>query len=261
MCYDVAKLLSRIKKTAGRKGYTPSEIEESVTDIKRQWQGISMIHLSAFTHPLLPLVAHIQNQPGCRWMRWGLVPPYVHEQEKANNLRKMTVNCQAESVFEKPSFRQSIVHHRAVLPVNGWFEHHHVGKHSYPYFIHDCEDELLYLGCIYASSNIESSSSTEFTFSIVTTVGNELLQGIHNRPAQGQGARMPLLLSGQALLEWLHPSTSTNRLKELMMPASDEYLTAYTVKPIHGKQANPQDEQVLDPVDYPELGAQQLSLF
>jgi putative SOS response-associated peptidase YedK len=244
MCYDISKLQSKLKQGA-RAGHTPKQIEETIEDYKRIWRG-GQVLFSGFSHPELPLVFRQDGRYTSELMTWGLVPSYIKDEKKAAEIMNMTINCQSETAFEKPSFAESIRHHRAILPVHGWFEHQHVHGKPFPYFIHNADDELMYMGCVYSLWDNPKTGREEATFSIVTTAGNELLTKIHNKPAQGQGARMPLLLSGDALMEWLHPETDINGLKELMVTFTDEYMDAYTVRPIRGKQ---------------ELDTEQLSLF
>jgi putative SOS response-associated peptidase YedK len=260
MCYDLGKLESKLRKQGKRKGHTPKEVDSTIEDYKRIWRGGPVL-LNGFAHPMLPLVFQDGAAYTSQLMRWGLVPPFIKDNDKANKLMNMTINCQSETAFEKPSFKHAIRQHRAILPINGWFEHQHVGGKPYPYFIHDAEGEYFYMGCIYSTWDNPALGKEETTFSIVTTKGNELLTRIHNKPANGQGPRMPLLLSGDAMLEWLHPSTPEDTVKEIMVSYPDDLMDAYTVKPIRGKNVDTESEDVLAPHSYQELDSEQLSLF
>lgn len=260
MCYDIAKLKSRLKKQGQRKGHTPQEIEETIKDYERIWRGEQVL-FSGFAHPELPVIVREDGRYTTELMTWGLVPSYINEPKKAAEVMNMTINCQAETAFEKASFKESIRHFRGLLPINGWFEHHHVNGKPFPYYIHDAENELLYLGCIYSMWYNPVTSKEEATFSIVTTKGNDLLTRIHNKPAKSQGPRMPLILSGDAVMEWLHPDTDMNTLKEIMITFPDDMLDAYTVKPIRTKGVDAFSESVIEPHRYPELDTEQLSLF
>lgn len=249
MCYDLGKLLERIERHGRRKGYSPKEIAETLENIKKQWQGIPLTHLSCFSHPELPLIIRGAHGYKAVMMQWGLV-------RTNKEVQNMTVNAAAETIFEKKSYKEPILTRRAILPINGWFEHQHAHGKSFPYFIHDSMDEFFYMGCVY---NVYPDG--DYTFAIVTTAANPLVAKIHNKPANNQGPRMALLLSGVTILEWMNPDTPVERIKELLVPYPDDMMDAYTVKPIRGKKIDGVRKEILDQHSYPEISSEQLGLF
>ena len=49
--------------------------------------------------------------------RWGLIPSWSKEIGKYS-----TINARAETVSEKPMYRDPFRHHRCLIPANGFFE-------------------------------------------------------------------------------------------------------------------------------------------
>ena len=55
---------------------------------------------------------------------------------QGKQLWNQTLNARGESIFEKPAFRNSAQKKRCIVFVEGFYEHHHFGKKTYPYFIY-----------------------------------------------------------------------------------------------------------------------------
>lgn len=189
-------------------------------------------HVSGFSHPSLPVIAEDELQ----LKTWGLVPFWAKDPAKAKEIQNRTLNAVGETVFEKASYKGSIMKYRCVLPVAGFYEWRDYQKKKYPYYI-TSETGLLYLACIYAGD----------TFSIVTTAANELLEGIHNTKK-----RMPLVLNSWR--EWVN--LEADRLDVMaMMQTPDIKLKAWTISDRlnHFQRQNTNTEDITDPVQYPEL--------
>ena len=64
-------------------------------------------HISAFSNPLIPVITSEDNRK-IQLCHWGLIPEWVQNKKKANEIRKMTYNARCETIKEKRSFRDSI---------------------------------------------------------------------------------------------------------------------------------------------------------
>src|SRR5659263_355368 len=74
--------------------------------------------VSGFIHPQLPIVKH----NGIFLYEWGLIPFWIKNHTAAKNIQNMTLNAVGETIFEKPSFRNSITTKRCLLGINGFYE-------------------------------------------------------------------------------------------------------------------------------------------
>ncbi len=63
-------------------------------------------HASSFDLPKLPVITNEQPTK-IQLFTWGLIPFWVKDAKTAEEVRLKTMNARAESIFEKPSFRQA----------------------------------------------------------------------------------------------------------------------------------------------------------
>lgn len=180
-------------------------------------------HANGFAHPKLAVISS-GDSLALRLYKWGLVPTWVKTPEDALKLSNQTLNAKSETIFEKPSFRDSIVKRRCVIPVEGFFEWKHVGKDKIPYFIHPKEHDYFLLAGIYANWKNPVSQELFTSFSIITTEANELMADIHNTKK-----RMPLIIDHKNLESWVRNDLPKSGIIELMQPCDDRNMAAYTI--------------------------------
>ena len=64
-------------------------------------------------------------------LRWGLIPHWSKDQKIGYKL----INARAETVAEKPSFREVFKSRRCLIPADGFFEWKKVGRRKQAYYI------------------------------------------------------------------------------------------------------------------------------
>ena len=90
---------------------------------------------NGFDHPELVLYTDgSPNEP--RLLSWGLVPTWFKDLGELARFRKQTLNARGETMFDKPAFRSAAEQRRAIVFVEGYYEHYHLGGKAYPFFIH-----------------------------------------------------------------------------------------------------------------------------
>ena len=203
--------------------------------------------VTGFSHPLLPIVKH----DGIFSFEWGFIPFWTKDNKAAKDIQDMTLNAVGETVFEKPSFRNSITTKRCLLGVNGFYEWHDQNKMKYPYFIHTKSKDIFSLGCIYESWIDKATGEIRNTFSILTTPANPLMERIHNLKK-----RMPLILSPEDEKRWIEPNLTRDQINELIKPYPESDMIAYTVSQnVNSQKNNRNVAQSQEKVDYPELSS------
>ena len=150
----------------------------------------------ALALPLRYNIAPTQSAPVIRFdgeerelllMRWGLIPRWAKDEKIGYRM----INARAETVREKPSFRDAYASRRLIVPVSGFYEWQRDGAHKQPFAIrHPDQSPLAFAGLWETWRDLE-------TFTIVTTAANERMRAIHDR--------MPLILSPEQFEEWLDP--------------------------------------------------------
>ena len=199
--------------------------------------------VSGFSHPRLPII----REGAVTLSEWGLIPSFAVE-ENAGELQKMTLNARADTIYQKPSYKASIVSRRCILVVDGFFEWRHEHNRKYPYYIYPKDETVFYLGCIYNAWVNRVTGEVRDTFSIITTDANPLMERIHNTRK-----RMPLILHKEDLAAWIDPETPKMTVDQLMIPFPESSMNAH---PISTDAGNPRKNrnipEIKAEVKYPE---------
>ena len=140
-------------------------------------------------------IATIWEQQGRRTIqlvRWGFVPNWVKDPREFSLL----INARAETMAEKPSFRDAVRHGRCIIPASGYYEWMK-GKDGTrrPYYITMADGSPMVFAGLY--SNWAGPNGEEIdTACIVTVEPNLEISSIYDR--------MPAILQGQAIEDWLN---------------------------------------------------------
>lgn len=138
-------------------------------------------------------------------VRWGLIPHWAKDEKIGNKL----INARAETVQEKPSFRDAFKSRRCLIPATGFFEWKHHGRMKQPYFIKMKNGGLFAMAGIWESWQRPDGKIIE-SCSIITTEANGIVGKIHDRmpviiPNQSYGLWLSSVGNGQSFLEYLKP--------------------------------------------------------
>lgn len=252
MCYGVkarTEMALRIAKMRGHAGAV-----EKLMKLFDPYPELDLHFANGFAHP--QLVAYTDVAPhDPQLMHWGLIPAWVKDLEQADELWDRTLIARGETMFEKPAFKRSARHQRCLIFVDGFYEHHHFGKRTYPYFIHFKDRPQFALAGLWERWTDKTTGAERLTFSIVTTEPNDLMQRIHNNP-NVKGARMPVILTEEEEDLWLAPVNSSadeTALKALIKPYPTDAMAAHPVAPLLGKEGRGNAEGASDEFFYPEL--------
>lgn len=186
MCYTVKIDLTReeLERRFGAKFKNP-ELYTTGTKV------------SAFSLPLLPVICN-DNQGEIRLYKWGLIPYWIKNSEKADEIRMKTFNARCESLLEKASYRHIAGRKRCLVLVNGFYEWQTMDKTKIPYYIGLNNQPAIALAGLYDQWVNPNTGEIIDSFTIVTTRANPMLEIIHNLKK-----RMPVILSDEAQQNWL----------------------------------------------------------
>lgn len=256
MCYSAVQLKRKTLKDAKFKGASPEEIErlEKLLQEAEKLESFKQYyHANAFDHPQLAVIEKDGRDFTIKQMHWGLIPPWTKNREDALEIWNRTPNARGESIFEKPSFKDAALNSRCILPLAGYFEHHHKGNKTFPYFIYPKEEQQLFIGALSSRWIAPQLDKTIETFSIVTTKPTEFLAGIHNNPKRNE-SRMPLILNIEDILTWL--DGEEKEVRELIKPNLDIELVAHPTNKLSGARYLGNVPEILEPHHYSELDEQ-----
>lgn len=204
----------------------------------------------AFNNPLLPVIS--MEQPSqVRLMEWGLIPGWARDRKHAELIRKGTYNARAESIHEKPSFREPFQRTRCLVIAHGFYEWQLVNGVKIPWYIRLKNKEAFAFAGLYDSWRDPEGSEELQTFSIVTTTANPLMEKIHNTKK-----RMPVILSPDQEGKWIDGDLSIHQASKLLNPLDEILIHAHTISnQVSRGQVNPQDQDLIKPYSHPVPGA------
>lgn len=201
-----------------------------------------------FSFPALPVITNEDNLH-IVLLQWGLIPFWVKHYEKSLAIRQRTLNARAETIFEKPAFRNSIVSKRCLVLVDGFFEWRHENKKTYPYYIRLKNQAPFAFAGIWDSWNNPETQEKISTFSVITTKANPLLEKIHNTQK-----RMPVVLPREMEIVWLQNDLDRGKIQSLLQPYNSDEMEAYPVPRIVNKLGfNTENPEVKARQEYPDL--------
>ena len=178
--------------------------------------------------------------------RWGLVPFWVKDSTAADSIRTKTFNAKAETLNEKPSFRNAVRSKRCLVISRGFFEWQSRQSEKIPHFIRLKTDEPFAFAGLYDNWLDRETGEIHNTFTIITTEASPILAEIHNTKK-----RMPVILPRSVERDWIDPDRQTEKALELLVPVEDADLEAYTVSKLVSKQGVEKNvPEVIKPFDY-----------
>lgn len=210
--------------------------------------------LSGFDRPLLPLITlpNTPSQPSPDYllsaMRWGLIPHWCKTLEQAQELSLYGLNARAETLQEKPLFRDAWKTQPCLIPVSGFFESQTIGKKKQPHYIYAANYQPLLFAGLFAEWTDTQTGELLQSYSIITTDANDLMAEIHNVKK-----RMPVILNTQQAKDYLRGDAAAR--ETLLKPCDNDVLKAHPVANwLNQMKVNRNVPQALLPVekDFPQ---------
>ena len=124
-------------------------------------------------------------------LRWGLVPFWAKDPSIGNRM----INARAETVAEKPSYRNAYKHRRCLVLADGFYEWHKAGDVKTPYFISLASGAPFALAGLWENWADKESGESLQTTTLITTAANDFMTPLHHR--------MPVILEATTAGEWL----------------------------------------------------------
>jgi len=150
-------------------------------------------------------------------MRWGLVPSWSNDPLIGFQI----INARAETLSQKPSFKNSFKKHRCIIPCSGFYEWKKLDKKTkVPYFIRLRNGTPFALAGLWDRRNKDGGNLT--TFTIITTTPNNIIEPIHDR--------MPVILKSENHDMWINPDiTDTENISDFLKPYPSEEMELYEI--------------------------------
>lgn len=168
---------------------------------------------------MIDVVFEPENERILSQLKWGLVPSWSKDVATSKGL----INARAETITEKPSFREAFKSRRCIIPASGFYEWQKKGTGAkQPFYFYLKEKEVFGFAGLWEEWLDKQSGELLETCTIITTEANEVLKPVHDR--------MPVILKHENYDEWLDPKVNdTNRLEELLKPYPAKEMSSHTV--------------------------------
>ncbi|RUS46472.1 SOS response-associated peptidase [Cohnella sp. AR92] len=159
-------------------------------------------------------------------LKWGLVPPWAEDPKVANKM----INARAETIEERPAYRNAYRSKRCILPADGFYEWQRSAGGKKPMRITLKRGGLFSLAGLYETWTSPSGEKLH-TCTILTTAPNRLMAEIHDR--------MPVILKPEDEALWLDRQVrEPAALRQLLVPYPEEEMDAYEVGSAVGNVQN-----------------------
>ncbi|MCI0455232.1 MAG: SOS response-associated peptidase [Candidatus Dadabacteria bacterium] len=169
-----------------------------------------------------------------KMMRWGLVPSWA----KDASIGYKMINARAETLTQKPSFKNSFKERRCLVIADGFYEWEKSEKKVFkiPYrFVLRSREPFAFAGLW--DSWKAPDGSILLSFTIITIEPNDLMKPIHDR--------MPVLLKQSDEDIWLdNDFRDVEKLFPLLAPYPSQMMEAYEVSTLVNSPKNDTPECV-----------------
>jgi len=176
----------------------------------------------------VPVVVVEEDNRILKLMRWGLVPFWAKEPSIGYKM----INAKAETITEKPSFKNLLKKKRCLVLASGfyeWIKTEKKNKKTPLYFRLKSKEPFAFAGLWDEWKQPDRDKLLSFT--IITTGANELMRPIHDR--------MPVILHQKGENLWLDPELMDfERLTPLLKPYPANLMEAFEVSTIVSSTKN-----------------------
>jgi putative SOS response-associated peptidase YedK len=148
-------------------------------------------------------------------LRWGLIPRWAKDAAIGSRL----INARAETITEKPSFRDAFIKRRCLVVADGFYEWQKIGEKKQPWRITLASEEPFGFVGLWERWTSPDGPVIE-SATIITTNANDLCRPIHDR--------MPAIIAPSDQERWLVTDRSY-ALLDMLQPYPASEMRAYRV--------------------------------
>jgi len=185
-------------------------------------------------------VVHREGAATGALLRWGLVPFWADDPSVGFKM----INARAETVAEKPAYREPFQRGRCLIVADGFYEWQREGTRQ-PFHITRGD------GGAFAFAGLRTAWRTPQgellrSCAIVTTQANATVEHIH--------PRMPVILDPADEADWLDPQTPPDHLQAMLHPLADAETHARAVSKAVNDARYDGPACLAEPVPEPQQG-------
>jgi putative SOS response-associated peptidase YedK len=168
---------------------------------------------------MIEVVFEPENERILSPLKWGLVPHWAKDAEIGNRM----INARAETLTEKPSFREAFKSRRCIIPASGFYEWQKKSTGAkQPFYFYLKDKEVFGFAGLWEEWIDKQTGEALETCTIITTEANEVLKPAHER--------MPVILKPEVYDDWLDEKMKDERkMEEVLIPYPAGEMTSHAV--------------------------------
>lgn len=160
-------------------------------------------------------------------LMWGLLPSWA----KNAKATRRPINARAETVAERPMFRDLLRGRRCAVPIDGYYEWRTTSSGKVPFWFHLKSGEPFFLAGLWDCWH-PGRPDAMASYILMTTAPNELAARVHDR--------MPVLLHARDVPRWLDPALDEPQaVADLLGPYPAAEMASH---PVSRRVSNPDSE-------------------
>ncbi|MGB1885486.1 MAG: SOS response-associated peptidase [Gammaproteobacteria bacterium] len=180
--------------------------------------------------PSQPLLVVREAQGGrlVDHLSWGLLPSWSKDAGAA----RRPINGRAETVSEKPSFRNAYRRRRCLVPASGYYEWVKQAESKQPVYIYPRQSTLMAIAGLW--EYWEQDGNAIQSCALLTCAANQAISSLHHR--------MPVIIAAENYERWLDHKSERDLPDELLAPAPEHLLGFHYVSKRVNSPANDSPE-------------------
>jgi putative SOS response-associated peptidase YedK len=181
-------MCGRYTLSAGHEALAKAFLAEFGKELKASWKP--RYNIAPGTG--IPAILEDRDKGGrkAEVLHWGLVPHWA----KDPNIGYKMINARAETIAEKPAYRDAFRYRRCLVPASGFYEWDRRGTPRQPYYFYPQEGEFMALAAIWEHW-LHPSGSEILSVALITKPADPVVGRIHHR--------MPVILPETVWEGWL----------------------------------------------------------
>lgn len=203
---------------------------------KLLWSPELTAHFNIAPSQMIPVIREADKGRELVLLKWGLIPSWSKDPAIGSKL----INARAETLADKPSFRNAYKRRHCLIPADSFYEWKAMRKGKQPYCIGLSDHALFGMAGLWEHW-VNSAGEAVQTCTIITTAANELVGQLHER--------MPLIIQPSDYDAWL--DASNPKSGELLKPFPAEQMCYYPVS-VRVNNVRNDDAECLTPAQAPE---------
>ncbi|HEX9929306.1 MAG TPA: SOS response-associated peptidase [Pyrinomonadaceae bacterium] len=215
---------------------------DSIVEQAKQAEQLNHPRFNIAPSQIVLAVRQFEFERIANGLKWGLIPSWAKEESIGNRM----INARAESITEKPSFRNAFRSRRCIVPASGFYEWKQTGGKGakQPFYFHLKDKPVFGFAGLWETWKTEEGEEIE-SCTIITTEANAVLAPVHDR--------MPIIIKPEDYEAWLDPKNfDTDDLQKFLKPYPSYEMASHAVS----RQVNSPSfdgEELINPVEINSL--------